>query len=35
MKYTNEQWKALSDRIMLTLRPTQHPVVMKFISTQE
>ena len=35
MKLTKEEWKALSDRIFLTLRPTQHPVAMKFIKTQE
>ncbi len=35
MKYTKEQWKALSDHIMLSLRPTQHPVAMKFIKTPE
>lgn len=35
MKLTKEQWKQLSDRIFLTLRPTQHPVAMKFIKTPE
>lgn len=35
MKYTKEQWKELCDRIMMTLRPTQYPVAMKFTKTQE
>ncbi|MEI3062549.1 MAG: hypothetical protein V8S72_06210 [Oscillospiraceae bacterium] len=35
MKLTKEEWKQLSDRIFLTLRPTQHPVAMKFIKTPE
>ena len=35
MKCTKEQWKALSDRLMLSLRPTQHPVAMKFVKTQK
>ena len=35
MKRTKAEWKALSDRVMLTLRPTQYPVVMKFIKTEE
>jgi len=29
------EWKELCDRIMLTLRPTQSPVVMKFIREKE
>lgn len=35
MKMTKEEWKALNDRIMLALRPTQYPVAMKFIKTEE
>lgn len=35
MKLTKQEWKALSDRLMLDLRPTQHAVAMKFIKTQE
>lgn len=35
MKLTKEEWKALSDRYELAMRPTQHAVAMKFISTQE
>ena len=35
MKLTKEEWKQFSDRIFLTLRPTQHPVAMKFIKTPE
>ena len=35
MKLTKEQWKQLSDRIFLPLRPTQHPVAKKFIKTPE
>jgi len=35
MMCTKTEWKALSDRLMLTLRPTQFAVAMKFISTQE
>lgn len=34
MKMTKNEWKALSDRYELTLRPTQHAVAMKFIRTQ-
>lgn len=30
-----EQWRALNDRYMLALRPTQYPVAMKFCKTQE
>lgn len=35
MKLTKEEWKSLSDRVMLTLRPSQHPVVMKYVTKQE
>ena len=35
MKLSKEEWKQLSDRIFLTLRPTQHPVAMKFIKSPE
>jgi uncharacterized protein (DUF169 family) len=35
MKMTKDQWKSLSDRYELALRPTQHAVAMKFIGTQE
>lgn len=35
MKLTKEEWKALSDRYELTMRPTMHAVAMKFIRTQE
>ena len=35
MKYTKEQWKELSDRLMLAVRPTQNAVIMKFCNTQE
>lgn len=35
MKYTKEEWKALSDRLTLAVRPTQYAVAMKFIKTQE
>ena len=35
MKMTKAEWKALSDRYELALRPTQHAVAMKFIRTQE
>ena len=35
MKYSKEEWKALSDRLMLDVRPTQYAVAMKFVKTQE
>ena len=35
MKLTKQEWKELSDRLMLALRPTQHAVAMKFIKKQE
>lgn len=35
MKCTKEQWKEINDHIMLALRPTQYPVAMKFIKSQE
>lgn len=35
MKFTKEEWKILSERVLLTLRPTQYPVVMKFITSDE
>ena len=35
MKMKKSEWKALGERVMLTLRPTQYPVAMKFIKTQE
>lgn len=35
MKLTKTEWKKLNDRVLLTLRPTQYPVAMKFIRTQE
>ncbi|MEG1633210.1 MAG: DUF169 domain-containing protein [Oscillospiraceae bacterium] len=35
MKLTKNEWKALNDRLMLALRPTQYPVAMKFITAQE
>ena len=34
MKRTKEEWKAINDRLLLALRPTQYPVAMKFIRTQ-
>lgn len=35
MKMTKAEWKALSDRYELALRPTQHAVAMKFCKTKE
>lgn len=35
MKMQKSQWHELCDRVMLALRPTQYPVAMKFIHTQE
>ena len=35
MKRTKQEWKEINDRIMYGLRPTQFPVAMKFIKTQE
>lgn len=35
MKMSKEEWKKLSERVVLTLRPTQNPIAMKFIRSQE
>ena len=35
MKRTKQEWKEINDRIMYGLRPTQFPVAIKFIKTQE
>lgn len=35
MKGTKQEWKAINDRIIYNLRPTQYPVAMKFAHTQE
>jgi uncharacterized protein (DUF169 family) len=35
MKMSKAEWKALSERYELAMRPTQHAVAMKFIRTQE
>ena len=35
MNLKKNEWRALYERIMLTLRPTQFPIAMKFIRTQE
>lgn len=35
MKLTKERWKEISDRVIMDCRPTQNPIAMKFIRTQE
>lgn len=35
MKLTKEEWKKICDRVVLDLRPTQNPIAMKFIRTQD
>ena len=35
MKLSKEEWKKVCDRVILDCRPTQNPIAMKFIRTQE
>ena len=35
MKLTKHEWKEVYDRVIMNCRPTQNPIAMKFIRTQE